>query len=325
MTTRRNFLQASAFAGAAAAWPALAESPWPNRPLSLIDPFTAGSNTDYFSRLLSERLGPSLGTQVIVENKPGAGGILGAEFVARAKPDGYTLGMASVSTLCAGPAVHAGVRYDPARDFTYITKLVTLPSVTVVNNRFAARTFKDLIAMAKAQPGRITFGVPGIGSAGHVLAEYMMHIADVQFLVVPYKGSGPMLTDLIAGQLDVMSDNIPSVLPQVQGGTVRPIAVRDMKRLSVLPDVPTYAEMGFVSVSQPLWFGLVGPAKMPDAVVNRIRAASHKALADPGFVAKTLAMSAAVSPSSSKEFAADATALYAKLREVVKIAGIKAE
>ena len=325
MDTRRHFLQTCAAGMAAASLPGVAQERYPSKPLSLVDPFTAGSNTDYFSRLLSDRLGPLLGGQVVVENKAGAGGIVGADYVAKAKPDGYTLGMASVSTLCAGPAVHSGVRYDPVKDFTYITKLVTLPSVLVVNNKFPARDFRELLEQGKAQPGRISFGMPGVGSAGHVLLEYLMYLANVRFLPVPYKGSGPMLTDLISGQLDVMSDNIPSVLPHIRSGAVRAVAVRDVKRLSVLPDVPTYAEMGLRDVSQPLWFGLVGPAKMPVALVDRIRTAAHKAIAEPGFVEKTLALSATVSPSSSKEFAADAAALLAKLRQVVKVAGIKAE
>lgn len=325
MTTRRHFLQASAAGAGAIALPSFAQAYWPAKPVSLVDPFTAGSNTDYFSRLLADRLGPLLGGQVLVENRAGAGGLVGADYVAKAKPDGYILGLASVSTLCAGPAVHTSSRYDPAKDFTYITKLVTLPSVLVVNNKFPARDFKSLMEQAKAQPGRISFGVPGVGSAGHVLLEYMMHLANVRFLPVPYKGSGPMLTDLISGQLDVMSDNIPSVLPHVQSGAVRAVAVRDMKRLSVLPDVPTYAELGLPDVSQPLWFGLVGPAKMPPAIVERIRAAAHKAIAEPGFVAKTQALSATVSPSTSKEFAAEATALLVRLQRVVKTAGIKPE
>jgi tripartite-type tricarboxylate transporter receptor subunit TctC len=325
MNTRRHFLQTCAGGCAAAALPAFAQERFPSKPLALVDPFTAGSNTDYFSRLLADRLGPLLGGQVVVENKAGAGGIVGADYVAKAKPDGYTLGMASVSTLCAGPAVHSGVRYDPVKDFTYITKLVTLPSVLVVNNKFPVRDFRELLEQGKAQPGRISFGMPGVGSAGHVLLEYLMHLANVRFLPVPYKGSGPMLTDLISGQLDVMSDNIPSVLPHIRSGAVRALAVRDMKRLSVLPDVPTYAELGLREVSQPLWFGLVGPAKMPPALVDRIRAAAHKAIAEPSFVEKTLALSASVSPSSSKEFADDAAALLAKLRQVVKVAGIKPE
>lgn len=325
MTTRRLILRGTACSAAAIALPVLAQSAWPQRPITIVDPFPAGGNTDYFSRLLADRLGPLLGTQVIVENKAGAGGLIGATHVAKAKADGYTLGLASVSTLCAGPAVHppSSVRYDPLKDFAHISKLVTLPSLLVTNTKLPARDFKEVLALAKAQPGRITCGVPGIGSAGHVLLEYLMNLANVRFLPVPYKTGATMLTDLIAGQLDLLSNNIPELLPHVQSGAIRPLAVRDVRRLAVLPDVPTYKELGLPEVSQPLWFGLVAPTGVPAPVMGKIRTAVHKAVTDRGFLDKTLAVSASISPSSGADFAADASALYAKLRDVVKTAGIK--
>jgi tripartite-type tricarboxylate transporter receptor subunit TctC len=325
MTTRRHLIQAAAGAAATIAWPVRAQGAWPQQPITLVDPFSAGGNTDYFARVLAERLGPLLGQQVLVDNKPGAGGLIGASHVAKAKADGYTLGIASVSTLCAGPAVHpaAAVRYDPIKDFSFISKLVTVPSLAVASPKLAVRSFADLVALAKAQPGRISFGVPGIGSAGHVLLEYMMKLADVRFLVVPYKSGGTMLTDLIAGQLDVLSNNIPDVLPHVKSGAVRALAVRDTRRLAMLPDVPTLKELGLAEVSQPLWFGLVAPAGVPAPILTKIRAATHKAMVDRAFVDKTLAVSASISPSTGPEFQAEAAALLAKLRDVVKTAGIK--
>jgi tripartite-type tricarboxylate transporter receptor subunit TctC len=325
MTTRRTFLAASAAGAASIAMPAAAQNAWPRQPITIVDPFPAGGNTDYFSRLLADRLGPLLGTQVVVENKAGGGGLIGATHVARAKNDGYTLGLASVSTLCAGPAVHppASVRYDPVKDFAYISKLVTVPSLLVTSPKLAVRDFRDLVAQAKARPGRISFGVPGIGSAGHVLTEYLMKLADARFLMVPYKSGGTMLTDVISGQLDVLSTNIPELLPHVKSGAIRALAVRDNRRLAVLPDVPTYAEMGLPEVSAPLWFGLVAPAGTPEPILARIRAATHKSMVDRGFVDKTLAVSASISPTSGPEFQQDAAALLAKLREVVKTAGIK--
>jgi tripartite-type tricarboxylate transporter receptor subunit TctC len=325
MNTRRRFLQAAAGTAAAVALPSHAQAGWPRQPITLVDPFSAGGNTDYFARILADRLGPLLGTQVVVENKPGAGGLVGATHVARAKADGYTLGIASVSTLCAGPAVHppSAVRYDPIKDFSYISKLVTLPSLLVCNTKMPVRDFRELMAMAKSQPGKVSFGVPGIGSAGHVLLEYMMKLAGVRFLTVPYKSGGTMLTDLMAGQLDVLSNNIPDVLPHVKSGAVRALAVRDNRRLAALPDVPTYREMGLPEVSEPLWFGLVAPAGVPEAIVTQVRAATHKAMVDRAFVDKTLAVSASLSPSGGPEFRAEAAALLAKLREVVKTAGIK--
>lgn len=325
MTTRRHLLQAAAAGAAAIALPSQAQAGWPRQTVTLVDPFPAGGNTDYFSRLLADRLGPLLGTQVVVENKAGAGGLIGATHVAKAKADGYTLGLASVSTLCAGPAVHppSSVRYDPQKDFSYISKLVTVPSLLVTNNRMPVNNFRELVALAKSRPGKISIGIPGIGSAGHVLTEYLMKLADMRLLLVPYKSGGVMLNDLIAGQLDVLSTNIPELLPHVKSGAIRALAVRDMRRVAALPDIPTYAEMGLAGVSQPLWFGLVAPAGVPEPILAKIRAATHKAMVDRVFLDKTLAVSASVSPSTGPEFRADAGALLARLREVVRTAGIK--
>ncbi|MEP6792201.1 MAG: tripartite tricarboxylate transporter substrate binding protein, partial [Ramlibacter sp.] len=317
MITRRQLLSASA---AAVALPARAQRGWPNQTITLVDPFPAGGTTDYFSRMLADRMGPLLGTQVVVDNKAGAGGTIGATYVAKAKADGYTIGMASVSTLCAGPAVQpaAAVRYDPAKDFSYITRVATSPSLMVSSLKLPARDFKELVAMARAQPGRISIGVPGLGSAGHVLTEYLMRLADMKLLLVPYKSGGTMITDLISGQLDTLSTNLPELLPHVRNGTMRALAVRDTRRLLALPDVPTYKELGLGPVSQPLWFGLVAPPGVPEPVLARIRAAAHKAMVEPGFVDRTLAVSSSISPSSGPEFRADALALLATMREVVK-------
>lgn len=325
MTTRRHLLQAAAAGAAVIALPSHAQAGWPRQTITLVDPFPAGGNTDYFSRLLADRLGPLLGTQVVVENKAGAGGLIGATHVAKAKADGYTLGLASVSTLCAGPAVHppSSVRYDPQKDFSYISKLVTVPSLLVTNNKMPIANFKELVALARSRPGKISIGIPGIGSAGHVLTEYLMKLADMRLLLVPYKSGGVMLNDLIAGQLDVLSTNIPELLPHVKSGTIRALAVRDMRRVAALPDIPTYAEMGLAEVSQPLWFGLVAPAGVPEPILAKIRAATHKAMGDRVFLDKTLAVSASVSPSTGPEFRADAGALLTRLREVVRTAGIK--
>lgn len=299
---------------------------WPQGPITLIDPFAAGGATDYFSRVLADRLSPILGVPVVVENRAGAGGLIGAAAVAQARPDGQTLGLATVSTLCAGPAVHpsSSTRYDPLKDFAHVTKLVTLPSLLIANPKLPVRQFADLIALAKSKPGGVSIGVPGIGSAGHVLTEYFMKLAGIRLLVVPYKSGATMLTDLIAGQLDLISNNIPELLPHVRSGSARALAVRDTRRLPVLPDVPTYKELGLADVSDPLWFGLVAPAHTPRAVVDGVRAATHRAMVSSVFVDKTLAVSGSLSPTSSEEFAADAARLYERLREVVRAAGIKA-
>lgn len=324
MTTRRLVLRTAAAGAAAAAWPLAAQTAWPREPITLVDPFAAGGSTDYFSRLLADRLPAAIGSPVVVDNKAGAGGIIGATYVARAKPDGYTIGMATVSTLCAGPAVQARstVRYDPLKDFAYITKLVTLPSIIVCSSKLGVKDFKELLALARSKPNRISLGVPGLGSAGHVLSEYLMKLAGVRFLLVPYKSGGTMTTDLISGQLDLVSNNIPELLPHVQNGSVRPLAVRNLQRLPVLPEVPTLKELGLGEVSNPLWFGLVAPAGVPEPIVTQLRAAVHRTMVDRTFIDKTLAVSGSLSPSTGAEFKADAAALLARLRDVVKTAGI---
>lgn len=325
MQSRRHFLHTGIGSAAALALPAWAKNDWPRQPITLVDPFAAGGSSDYFSRLLADRLGPLLGTQVVVENRVGAGGVVGATYLTKARPDGYTIGMATVSTLCAGPAVQPAttVRYNPAKDFSYISKLVTLPSLLVCSNKLPVRSFKELLALARSQPNRVSLGVPGLGSAGHVLSEYLMKLADVRFLLVPYKSGGTMTTDLISGQLDLVSNNIPELLPHVQAGSVRPLAVRDVRRLAALPEVPTLKELGLAEVSNPLWFGLVAPAGVPEPVLATIRTATHKALVDRSFLDKTIAVSGTISPSSGPEFQADAAALLARLQQVVKSAGIK--
>jgi tripartite-type tricarboxylate transporter receptor subunit TctC len=299
--TRRQLMFA---ASAAFAGPLAAQTRYPERPVTLLDPFTAGSNTDYFARVLAEEMGKLLGQPMIVENKAGGGGSVGAETVARAKPDGYLLGMGTVSTLVSNPAVNKALRYDPLADFTLITTLVTLPSATVVPASSPIKTLDDLIKAAKAKPGAISFASPGVGSAGHVLLEHFAHLAGVKFNHVPYRGSGPIQNDLLGGQLDVASDNIPSLMPHIQSGKLRVLAIRDVKRLPQLPNAPTFKELGFEPVSQPLWFGLVGPAGMPKDLVKRLADAAHQAMKTPAFQQKAALAATTISPSTPEEFQA---------------------
>lgn len=303
---------------------ARAQSPgrYPERPIVLVDAFSAGGSTDIFARLLAEKLGPILGTTVIVENRAGSGGAIGSEFVARAKPDGYTLGIATVSTLATNPAVASKPRYDPLKDFAHISNLLTVPSVLVVHPSVAARNLKELIELSKAKPDTLGFATPGIGSAGHVLLEHFMRLSGAKFLHVPYRGASNVVNDLLGGQILVASDNLPSMLPHVQSGKVRAIAVRDNKRLSVLPQVPTYAEEGYPDVSEPLWFGLVAPAGTPRDIVMRLNTATHQAVATPAFRAKLESLSAASAVGTPEQFAAQARALLERYRRVARESNI---
>lgn len=298
---RRQLMFAAA---AALAGPLAAQTRYPDRSLTLVDPFTAGSNTDYFSRVLAEEMGRLLGQPMVVENRAGGGGALGAEAVARAKPDGYTLGMASVSTLVSNPAVNKALRYDPLTDFTLITTLVTVPSATVVLASSPIKSLDDLVKAAKAKPASLSFASPGVGSAGHVLLEHFSHLAGVKFNHVPYRGSGHMQTDLLGGQIDIASDNIPALMPHIQSGRLRVLAIRDLKRLPQLPNAPTYKELGYEPVSQPLWFGLVGPAGMPKDLLKRLAETAHQALKTPAFQQKAAMAATTIAPSTPEEFQA---------------------
>lgn len=298
---RRQLMFAAA---AALAGPLAAQTRYPDRSVTLVDPFTAGSNTDYFSRVLAEEMGRLLGQPIVVENRAGGGGSLGAEAVARAKPDGYMLGMASVSTLVSNPAVNKALRYDPLSDFTLITTLVTVPSATVVLASSPIKSLDDLIKAAKARPASLSFASPGVGSAGHVLLEHFSHLAGVKFNHVPYRGSGHMQTDLLGGQIDIASDNIPALMPHIQSGRLRVLAIRDLKRVPQLPNAPTYKELGYEPVSQPLWFGLVGPAGMPRDLVKRLVETAHQALKTPAFQQKATMAATTIAPSTPEEFQA---------------------
>lgn len=316
----RRHLLACATGAMAPPWPAHAAEA--EAPLVLIDPFTAGSNTDYVSRALARALGPLIDRAVLVENRAGGGGSVGAEAVARATADGRTLGLASVSTLVANPALNRSLRYDPLKDFTLISTVVTVPSVAVVPADSPIRTLDQLVRLARLRPGTLSYASPGVGSAGHLLLEHFSHLAGARFLHVPYRGSGPMLPDLLAGRVDVASGNTPTVLPAIHSGHLRPLAVRNLARLPQLPGTPTYQELGYAPVSAPLWFGLVGPAGLPRPVAERLQQAVHQAIASPAFRRQAEAAAATVTASTPEQFQAVVRQGLARSRSVVQAAHI---
>jgi tripartite-type tricarboxylate transporter receptor subunit TctC len=317
---KRRHLLACATAGLVPPLPARAGDAEP--PLVLIDPFTAGSNTDYVSRALARALAPLMGRPVQVENRAGGGGSVGAEAVARAAPDGRTLGLASVSTLVANPALNRSLRYDPLKDFTLISTVVTLPSLAVVAADSPIRTLDQLVRLARTRPGTLSYASPGVGSAGHVLLEHFSHLAGARFMHVPYRGSGPMLTDLLAGRVDVASGNAPTALTFIRSGHLRALAVRNLTRLPQLPGTPTYLELGYAPVSAPLWFGLVGPAGLPRPVAERLRHVVHHAIASPAFRAQAEAAAATVTASTPEQFQSLVRQELARYRSVVQSARI---
>lgn len=302
-----------------------ARADYPERTIRLIVPFAAGGSTDLVARLLAEKMGPLLGQPVVVENRGGAGGSVGADAVARAAPDGYTLGMATVSTHGANPAIHERLPYDPVRDFTPITNVVSVPSVFVVHPSVPAQTMAEFIALARAQPGKLTFASPGVGSLGHVNIELFMELAGIELLHVPYKGAAQAANDAVAGIVDAMTDNLPSTLPHAQAGRLRPLAVLAPRRSPLLPDVPTYRELGFAEMSEGGWFGLVAPAGLPPALRKRLHRAAHQAMQAREFKTRVAALSGTVMANEPEQFAAEIRAALDKYRRIAAKAGLRGD
>lgn len=302
-----------------------ARADYPARTIRLIVPFAAGGSTDLVARLLADKMAPLLGQPVVVENRGGAGGSVGADAVAHAAPDGYTLGMATVSTHGANPAIHERLPYDPIRDFTPITNIVSVPSVFVVHPSVPAQTMTEFIALVRARPGKYTFASPGVGSLGHVNIELFMELAGIEMLHVPYKGAAQAANDAVAGIVDAMTDNLPSSLPHVQAGRLRPLAVLAPRRSPLLPDVPTYRELGFAEMSEGGWFGLVAPAGLPPALQKRLHRAAHQAMQTREFKARVASLSGTVMANEPEQFAAEIRAALEKYRRIAAKAGLRPE
>ncbi|BBL23284.1 MULTISPECIES: tripartite tricarboxylate transporter substrate binding protein BugE [Comamonas] len=326
MQLRRTLLASVAAAAALSALaPAVfaADAVYPSRPIKLIVPFGAGGSTDMVARLLAEKMGPILGQAVVIENKGGAGGSIGASEIAKSAPDGYTIGMATVSTHGANPAIMTKLPYDAKKDFAPITNVMSVPSVFVVHPSVPAKTMKEFIALAKAHPGKYTFASPGTGSLGHANIENFMNLAGIELLHIPYKGAGQALTDALGGQVNAMTDNLPSSLSNIQAGKLRPLAVLAFKRAEVLPDVPTYTELGYAQMGDGGWFGLVAPAGTPKAVIAKLNAAAHKAMQDPAYLAKQKEISGEGMANTPEQFAKQIDTAIARYTAVAQRANIK--
>jgi len=324
---KRHLLQAAACTTLLAlAGAAQAQTAWPDRPIKLIVPFAPGGSTDLAARLVAEFGSRELGQQIVVENKAGAGGSLGMEMVAKAKPDGYTLGMATVSTHGANPAVYgAKLKYDPVKDFAPVTNVATTPSVFAVNPKVTAGTMKEFIAQAQANPRKFSFASPGTGSLGHANIEHFMHLAKIELLHVPYKGAGQAMNDALAGQVDAITDNLPSALPHIKAGKLRALAVLSEKRSPALPDVPTYGELGLPQMGGGGWFGVVAPAGTPPAVVAKLNAAIHKAMKHPDFARKMDESGATLIPGTPADFGKQIQQAMERYARVAQVADIRVD
>ena len=282
---RRNFIAAATIAAGTVftgAVPTAYAQGYPAKPIRLIVPFAPGGTTDIVARIVGDKLGRELGQVVIIENRAGGGGTIGADFVAKSPADGYILGVATVSTIGTNPATNPKMPYDPIKDFSFITNMVNVPNVMTVNpNKLPVKDMKEFIAMVKKSPGKYSYASSGSGGISHLDGELFKALTGTFIVHIPYRGSGPALTDTVAGQVDAQMDNVPSSLPFIKSGKLRALAVMSDKRVEALPDVPTFAEVGLKEANNMAWYGLVGPAGLPKDIVARVHAATVKALNDP--------------------------------------------
>jgi len=300
---------------------ASAADSWPTRTIKLIVPFAPGGSTDIIARLVSDPLARELGQSVIVENLGGAAGALGTMQVKNSNPDGYTLAIATVSTMIVYPAAHSKAEYT-LEDFAPITNIASMPNVMTVNKDFPAKDLKELIAVLKANPGKYSFGSSGIGSINHMLGESFQSAAGVKMIHVPYKGSGPAMQDMIGGQISSLFDQFPSSKPYIDSGRVRAIGVISPHRIPGY-DVMTMEEAGLHGFTDEAWYGLLAPAKVPPAVLARISAAMKKVMADPVLRAKLEKIGARPVGNAPGEFKAQITSEIAHMKALVKERNVK--
>lgn len=279
--SRRAVLSTIALAAAATLPLGASAQNYPTKPITIVVPFAAGGTTDILARLVGQHLSTELGQPVVVENKAGAGGNIGAAYAAKAPADGHTLFMGTVGTHAINAALYKKLPYDPVKDFAPLSRVAMVPNLLVAHPSQPFKTVQEMIAYAKANPGKINFGSPGNGSSPHLSGELFKSLTKVDMVHVPYKGSAPAVSDLLGGQISIMFDNLPSVIPHVRAGKLRAIAISTAKRSADLPNVPTIAEAGVPGYEATSWFGMFAPAATPAPVLAKISTALGKVLANP--------------------------------------------
>ncbi len=328
MTSRRLFTAALALA---AARPALAQSPAypaPGKPIRLVVPFTPGGSTDILARTIGQQLAQAWGVPVVIDNVPGAGGSIGAERVAKAPADGYTLLMGHIGTLAITPSIYPQLPYDPVRSFAPVAWVARVPNVLAVHPALPVQDVKELVAYAKAHPGRLNYASGGNGSAAHVATEYLKLASQTFMVHVPYRGAAPAVADTVAGQVQLVFTGAPVVMPMVRAGRLRALAVSSPKRLDSLPELPPVAESGVPGLAgfdADQWYGIVAPAGTPAAVVARLNAQVNAVLQSPEVAARLRSEGAYATPATPEAFGRLIAGEIVRWRPVVQRAGIKAD
>lgn len=298
---------------------------YPSKPIRLVIPFAPGGSTDIVGRIMAAKLSPLLGQPVIVENKAGAGGSIGAAEIAKSAADGYTIGMGSVSTMGTNIVAYKNNKLDPNTQFTHITNLASVPGIIIVNKNFPHQDYKSFIAALKANPGKFSYASSGAGGVGHLAMELFLVETGTDAQHIAYKGAGPAVTDVLAGNVPIMWDNLSSSLAQIKAGNFIPIGLAFPKRIPQLPNVPTFAELGLKNYEADTWFGLVGPAGMPKDIVKKIYDASMQALKDPDTVKKLEENGAFVIGNTPEQFSDQVKREVTKWKRVVDAKKISLE
>jgi len=299
---------------------------WPSKPIRLVVPYTAGGSSDFVARLMAQKLTEGLGQPVTVDNKPGVAGIVGIEIVAKSPPDGYTLALIGMTTHAANPSLYKTLPYDAVKDFAPISVAIVSPLVLVVNPGVPANTVQELIAYAKANPGKVNFGSAGVGNTLHLAGELFKSSAGIDIVHIPYKGASAAVNDLLGGRIQMMIDVVQTPLPHIQAGKLRPLGVTGTARIAQLPQVPTVAESGLPGFNFATWIGIAAPAGTPKAVVDRVHSEMVKALAMPDVKEAFAKQGMETAPSASPEtFAQQIKAEQERIAALVKSAGIQPE